>query len=193
MHDARHTLKWRIRLVPILVLITLMAVGVPNNAKASNTSAERISPIPINVVLLGFDASQVDRAYLSWNGNSKNLPNTIPASASDGFNTYDTGVAFKPEYTITFAPDSFKQELLTYLNSIAKQAHGPDPWFVKYVKDDKNPDYYVPQTVPVDYVKYDANSVENWVWNHLGLRCEDGRHLDICCFVSARTAINQLV
>jgi hypothetical protein len=55
---------------------------------------------------------------------------------------------------------------VSYLRSIETEAHGKNPWFVKYIQDEKNPDYYEPTPVAIDYVVYDADSVEEWLWNH---------------------------
>jgi hypothetical protein len=167
-----------LRLLAIIVLASLMIVNVPASSKVSATPViKRISPIPINVVLLGFDASQINPNYLVWNGTLKNLPSEVQNVVSDGFNSNSTGVIFKPEYKVSFAPDSFKQDLLTYLTSIERQARGPDPWFLYYSKDLVNPDYYVGTPVSINYVTYDANSVEEWLWSHLpslGVRTDNG-------------------
>ena len=156
------------RLFAIMVLTTLMIVNLPASPKVSAAPVvKRVSPIPINIVLVGFDSSQINPNYLVWNGTLKNLPGEIPNVVSDGFNSNNTGVVFRPEYNVTFASDSFTQDLLTYMNSIQKNARGLDPWFLYYTKDTENPDYYVGNPVSINYVTYDANSLEDWLWGHL--------------------------
>jgi len=167
-----------LRLFAIIILASLMIMNVPAAPKVSAAPVtERISPISINVVLIGFDSNQLNPNYLVWNGSSKNLPSEIANVVSDGFNSNLTGVVFKPEYKVSFAPSNFKQDLLSYMSSIEKRGRGPDPWFVYYTKDADNPDYWVSNTVSIDYVAYDANSVEEWLWNHLpsiGVKTDSG-------------------
>jgi hypothetical protein len=158
-----------LRLLAIIVLASLMIVNVPASPKVSAAPViRRVSPIPINVVLIGFDAYQINANYLVWNGTYKNLPRDILNVVNpDGFSPNSTGVVFKPEYKVTFAPDSFKQDLLTYMTSIEQDKRGSNPWFVYLARDPDNPDYWVSTPVSINYVTYDANSVEGWLWGHL--------------------------
>lgn len=137
--------------------------------------AIRSVTIPINVILLGFDDELVDIGYLGWNGSGKNLPASITNSIlDDGSNT---GVVFHPRFSFTLASASFKQDFVRYLRSIETEAHGKNPWFVKYVVDAENPEYFDAVPVTIDYVVYDANSVEEWLWDHrsdVGGFAEDG-------------------
>ncbi len=127
-------------------------------------AAVRSVPVPIKVVIIGFDESQVDASYLSWQGGSANLPASITNVDLSTGNS--TGVVFHPQYSVAFAPNSFKQNFLGYLNSIGKQTTGKDPWFSFYERDTKNPDYIDKSPSNIAYVVYDANSVEEWLWEH---------------------------
>ena len=149
--------------VVAVVLVAIMVLTVPSGAHAVGQPAVRFVPIPVKVVIIGFDENQVDASYLTWSGDSKNLPDLIPNGVLGG-NT--TGVTFRPQYSVTFAPSSFRQSFVSYLHSIEKQTHGKNPWFQQAAVDKSNPEYYNRNPVAVDYVVYDANSVEDWLWNH---------------------------
>jgi hypothetical protein len=157
-----------LRLLAIVTLASFTVLNIPASPRVSAAPVvNRVSPLAINVVFIGLDSNQINPNYLVWNGSSKNLPSEIPNVVSDGFNTNLTGVMFKPEYQVFFAPSNFKQDLLSYMTSIQRQGRGPDPWFMYYTPDPNNPDYLISNTVSIDYVAYDANFVEEWLWNHL--------------------------
>jgi hypothetical protein len=120
--------------------------------------------IPVKVVLIGFNDQQVDTGYLSWSGSYKNLPDSI--TNIDLASGNSTGVVFRPKYSFSFASSSFKESLVSYLDAIGGKAHGKNPWFGQYQVDQENKDYYVSVPTAIDYVVYDANSVEDWLWSH---------------------------
>jgi hypothetical protein len=153
--------------VLVLVLLWILIVpGMTGGAQASAAvSLGRSVSIPIKVVLIGFDQQQVDMAYLAWSGSGGNLPVSITNTVLDSGNS--TGVVFYPKYTISLAPTVFKDSFVSYLQSIEKSVHGKNPWFGQYQVDSQNPDYYNSVPVGIDYVVYDANLVEDWLWNHL--------------------------
>ncbi len=124
----------------------------------------RSVPIPIKIVIIGFDESQVDASYLSWPGLFSNLPASITNVDLSTGNT--TGVVFHPQYTLVYASNGFRQSLIDYLTSIGNQTTGKNPWFSAYEQDDKNHDYYNRVPSKIAYVVYDANSVEEWLWAH---------------------------
>jgi hypothetical protein len=131
----------------------------------------RSVPIPVKVVLVGFDQNQIDIPYLmsgygpnSESGSGVSLPTAITNQDLNSGN--DTGVIFRPQYSFTFASGGFKQNLLNYLTSIEKDKKGVDPWFVQFAQDTQNPDYVVQNPVAINYAVYDANSVEDWLWSH---------------------------
>jgi hypothetical protein len=120
--------------------------------------------VPVKVVLVGFNEQEVDTTYLSWSGSYKNLPNSITNIDLTSGNS--TGVVFQPKYSCSFASSLFKDDFVSYLSSIGKKAHGKNPWFGQYQEDKDNKDYYVSVPTAIDYIVYDANSVEDWLWNH---------------------------
>jgi len=153
------------RLLVVVIFFTLLASGVLSNGQAlALPDVGRSIPIPIKVVLIGFSEKQIDIAHLSWSGSGKNLPESIANFDFDSGN--DTGVVFRPKYSFSFASSDFKDGLVTYLRSIEKKGHGKNPWFGQWQQDKKNKDYSVFEPLSVNYVVYDANSVEDWLWNH---------------------------
>ena len=114
--------------------------------------------------MVGLDENQIDTEHLSWSGSGKNIPDAITNVILDSGN--DTGVVFRPQYSFSFASSDLKDGLVTYLRSIEKKAHGKNPWFGQWRQDKKNNDYIVSEPVSIDYVVYDANSVEDWLWSH---------------------------
>lgn len=145
-------------MLPVILVLAISFV-LPHASAQPN---QRAITIPINVVLIGLD--QVDTNYLTWTaGSSGNLPNQMTNQVILG---NGTGEVFHPQYTVVKAPSSFKQELDTYLRSIEKDLHGPDPWFGSYVQDKTNKDYCDWQNASIGYAVYDANSVESWFWSH---------------------------
>lgn len=152
-------------LVVATLLTAIMILSVPSGAvSATPGTVGRSVNIPIKVVLVGFDQNQIDLSYLTWSGDSKNLPSSILNLDLSSGNA--TGVIFHPKYDLSFAPSNFEQSLVGYLGSIGKQVHGKNPWFGQYQADKQNPDYYSSAPMAIDYVVYDANSVEDWLWNH---------------------------
>jgi hypothetical protein len=147
-----------------LVLVTVIILGAPGTANAITATVGRSVDIPIKVVLIGVDQTLIDPSYLSWSGDSKNLPSSIVNVDLISGNT--TGVVFHPKYDVSFAPNGFRQAFVTYLQSIEKQVNGTNPWFGQYQLDKENPDYVVSVPLAIPYVVYDANSVEDWLWNH---------------------------
>ncbi len=152
----------------VLVLVLLWVLVVPGMTGGAQASAQvslgRAVSIPIKVILIGFDQQQVDTTYLAWSGSGKNLPVSITNSVLDSANS--TGVVFYPKYTFSLATSVFKDSFVSYLQSIEKSVNGKNPWFGQYQIDKQDPDYYNSVPVSIDYVVYDANLVEDWLWNH---------------------------
>lgn len=143
-----------------LILFVLILSTAPTRVNA--IAEQKAISIPIKVVLVGLD--QVDTNYIGWrSGSSGNLPEQITNQVILG---NSTGEIFHPNYTVIKAFGGFKQELESYLGSIGNNGYAPDPWFGKYVTETANPDYCDWQNVSLNYVTYDANSVESWMWNH---------------------------
>jgi len=152
--------------VLVVLLVASLAVCSSVNIPWAVASADfgRSVSMPVKVVLVGFNEQEVDTTYLSWSGSYKNLPNSITNIDLTSGNS--TGVVFRPKYSCSFTPSVFKDDFVSYLRSIEKKAHGKNPWFGQYQVDKDNRDYYVYVPTAIDYVVYDANSVEDWLWNH---------------------------
>jgi hypothetical protein len=138
-------------------------MGVTVRAQSQQAPGRSVT-IPIKVVLVGFDQSQIVPSDLVAAPSGTLLPSTIPAVDFDTGN--NTGVVFRPSYTFSFAPSNFKSNFEGYLNSIAQTKVGNDTWFIQYAADPQNPEYIVQNPQRVRYVVYDADSVESWLWNH---------------------------
>lgn len=159
---------WRNRI--LVLTVTLLVIlffnvqtGVTVRAQSQQAPGRSVT-IPIKVVLVGFDQSQIVPSDLVAAPSGTLLPSTIPAVDFDTGN--NTGVVFRPSYTFSFAPSNFKSNFEGYLNSIAQTKVGNDTWFIQYATDPQNPEYVVQNPQRVRYVVYDANSVESWLWNH---------------------------
>ena len=150
------------RLFALSVLVILALSMSPFQVHAQSVG-QRAAIIPIKIILIGLDG--VDSNYLAWSASSSgNLPVQIPNSVFASGN--NTGEVFYPQYTVVKASSGFKQSLVGYLNSIQRSVSGSNPWFHQYNPDKKNADYCTTDFVTVNYVVYDANSVEDWLWTH---------------------------
>jgi hypothetical protein len=147
----------------LVILLFNIQSGVIVRAQTPQTPGRSVA-IPIKVVLVGFDQSQIVPADLIAATSGTTLPSAIPAFDFDTGN--NTGVVYKPSYTFTFAPSNFKGSFESYLKSIAQTKTGNDTWFIQYAQDPQNPDYVDQNPQSIKYVVYDANSVEDWLWNH---------------------------
>lgn len=153
------------RLLVAVLFFTLLASGALSNGPSlALPTVIRSIPMPIHVVLVGLTEEQVDITHLSWSGSGKNLPDSITNLDYDSAN--DTGVVFRPQYTFSFASSDFKDSLVTHLRSIENKANATNPWFGQWQVDKNNTDYINSVPLSIDYVEYDANSVEDWLWNH---------------------------
>lgn len=153
-------MKYRLFALSVLVILALSMS--PSQVHAQSVG-QRAAIIPIKIILIGLDG--VDINYLTWSASSSgNLPTQIPNSVLTTGN--NTGEVFYPQYTVVKASSGFKQSLVGYLNSIQKSVSGSNPWFHQYNQDKQNADYCTADTLSVNYVVYDANSVEDWLWTH---------------------------
>ena len=124
----------------------------------------RAISIPVRVILVGFSQDQIIPSDLVTGTSGSVLPNSIPQADLSTGNV--TGDVYKPNYQFILAPSSFKGKFENYLNSIAQTKTGNNPWFFQTVKDPQNPEYLDQVPVSVTYVVYDANKVEDWLWNN---------------------------
>jgi len=159
-----------------LVLLCLAIIGllfVPNQVYSSThpldgiggsigaANGTRVVSIPVKVVFVGIDPATVDLDYSKWN---MNIPTTIYGQVLSP-QPYLTGVVYKVDYSYAFASDAFKSKLISYLQSIQVAKEGVNPWFYYYQQDPSTG--YVSQGYhSMNYVVYDANQVENWIYNN---------------------------
>jgi hypothetical protein len=145
-----------------VAIVALLAIST-GPLQVNSQSTGRAATIPVRVILVGLDGVNTD--YLAWSkAFSGNLPSQIPNSVLMSGN--NTGEVFYPQYTFVKASSTAKQGLIDYLKSIGKDANNENAWFRQYVQDDKNKDYCNTKFRAVNYVVYDANQVENWLWDH---------------------------
>ncbi len=159
----------------ILLCLTIISllVLVPNQAYAtthpsdgsggqiSPASGSRVVSIPVKVVLVGIDPTLVDTSYIKWNFN---LPTTTYGQVLNP-QPYLTGVVYKVDYSFAFATSTFKSKLVSYLQSIEVDKQGPNPWFY-YPAAEPGGYYSVTNFYPSQYVTYDANQVEDWIYKN---------------------------
>jgi hypothetical protein len=159
-----------------LALLCLTIIGLlflPNQVYASthpldgmggsiaNATGNREVSIPVKVVFVGIDPATVDLAYSKWNIN---IPTTIYGQVLSP-QPHLTGVVYRVDYSYTFASDAFKSRLVSYLQSIQVSKQAVNPWFYYYQQDPTTG--YVSQAYhSMNYVVYDANQVENWIYNN---------------------------
>jgi hypothetical protein len=147
----------------LVILLFNIQTGVTVRAQ-SQQAPGRSDTIPIKVVLVGFDPSQIIPSDLVAATSGTILPSSFPAVEFDSGN--NTGVVYRPIYNFTLASPNFKSNFENYLNSSAQTKTGNDTWFIQYAQDPQNPEYTVQNPQAIKYVVYDANSVENWLWDH---------------------------
>lgn len=154
--------------ISLLVIVTFNLTfnsQIIVNVRADATpKVGRSVTLPIKVVLVGFNQDQIIPSDLITGTSGAPLPASIPQSDFDSGN--NTGDIFKPNYQFNLAPSSFKGKFENYLNSIARTKTGNNPWFYQTVPDTQNPEYLAQVPVSITYVVYDANLVEDWLWNN---------------------------
>jgi len=155
-----------------LTIISLLALA-PTQAYSSThpydgiggsiapANGSRVVSIPVKVVFVGIDPATVDLDYSKWNVN---VPTTIYGQVLSP-QPYLTGVVYKVAYSYTFASDAFKSKLISYLQSIQVAKTGSNPWFYYYVQDPST-GYISQQYHSMNYVVYDANKAENWIYSN---------------------------
>ena len=147
----------------VIILILNSQINITARAEPSLNVGRSIT-LPIKVVLIGFNQDQIIPSDLVTGTSGTPLPSSIPQLDFDSGN--NTGDVFRPNYQFNLAPSGFKDKLENYLNSIAQTKTGNNPWFFQTVRDTTNPEYIDQTPVAVTYVEYDANMVENWLWNN---------------------------
>jgi hypothetical protein len=163
-------IKWR-PVVLCLVVVGLL-VFVPNQVSSSThpldgiggqiapASGYRAVSVPVKVVFVGIDPTTVDLSYSKWNVN---IPTTVYGQVLLP-QPYLTGVTYKIAYSYVFADNTYKNKLVSYLQSIEVRKTATNPWFYYYVQDQFG---YISQDFhSMNYVVYDANMAENWIYEN---------------------------
>jgi hypothetical protein len=156
-----------------LLAIAVLVMFVPSQAYAvthpydgiggqvNPANGARVVSIPVKVIFVGIDPATVDLDYSKWNVN---VPTTIYGQVLLP-TPYLTGVVYKIQYSYTFAPQAYESKLVAYMRSIEVVKSGTNLWFYYYVKDPST-GYVSQQYHTMNYVVYDANKVENWIYNN---------------------------
>jgi hypothetical protein len=105
--------------------------------EAQTSPSLRASNLQIKIIFVGFDRRMIDVDYMSWL-----LPSHEPR--------WETQVNLTFAYTFQFTANSFAQSLTSYLSSIQEEEERYNPFLEKEVRN-----YF-----------YDANSVEEWLYNN---------------------------
>lgn len=153
-------------IISLLVLVPSQAYSVahPSDGTGGQIGPEngtRVVSIPVRIVFVGVDPATVDLSYSKWNVN---IPSTIYAQVLSP-QPYLTGVVYKIDYSFTFASATYEMKLVSYLKSIQQFKTRVDPWFYYYVQDPSTG--YISQGFhAMNYVVYDANQVENWIYTN---------------------------
>jgi hypothetical protein len=128
-------------------LLLFLAIGstipnvFPQNSTPVLVRAERVVPLEIKIVFVGFDSSTLDLDYILWDDNipKRSVNNVITDSSP-------TGTVFNFSYNFVFTSESFRDALTNYLSSIEQRKVEYNPWFERELEN----------------IVYDARSVENW-------------------------------
>lgn len=112
---------------------------------ANGSSGNRIVPLEVKVVFVGFSTQYFDLQYLLWRENLPNLRSNQLLTSNNA-----TGVTYNVTYRIVFTEESFRQELTKYLNSIGQRKFLYNPWFQRDISN----------TI------YNATLVEDWLASH---------------------------
>jgi len=129
---------------------------------AASEGAIRTVEITVKVVFVGFDQGSIDTSYFTWKYQS-------PAERINNIwnweNWLETGVTFSLSYDFVFTQPSFKQDLITYMREIEEMKTDVNPWFYYWEYDEKA-EMWTKEFYSTDYVTYDAERVENWLFEH---------------------------
>ena len=149
--------------ISVIMILTLIPNQGLGGVVHAQTTPQRYVSIPVKVVFVGIDPATVDLNYIKWGGN---LPTTTFGQVLEpppGGNL--TGVVYNVSYTFTFASSQFKSNLESYLQSIQVVKKQSNPWFYNYTRKSSGyvstSNYY-----SLTSVTYDANKVENWIFNN---------------------------
>jgi len=152
-----------LRLFILLIITAAMILPVSNQAvppALAQSSPKREVSIPVKVVFVGIDPSTVDTSYIRFDANLPSTSYEVVYYPQPNL----TGVVYNVNYSFTFASDSYKSKLVSYLKSIEREKTARNPWFFTYVAE---PDGYVStRFFRSTYAAYDANQVEFWIYSN---------------------------
>lgn len=153
-------------IISLLILAPGQAYSVTHPSDGTGgqigpANGTRVVSIPVKIVFVGVDPATVDLSYSKWNVN---IPSTIYAQVLSP-QPYLTGVVYKFDYSFVFASASYEMKLVSYLKSIQQVKTRVNPWFYYYLQDPSTG--YISQGFhAMNYVVYDANQVENWIFTN---------------------------
>ncbi len=147
--------------VIIIMSLSLVPSQLIMQPVQAQLTAKREVTMPVKVVLVGVDPGLIDTTYIKWNFN---LPTTTYGQVLDP-QPYSTGVVYKIDYSFTFATQAYKSKLLSYLQEIQIVKEGVNPWFY-YPAAQASGYYSFSNYYPLNYTTYDANKVEDWIYNN---------------------------
>ena len=144
----------------LFVLILLLNMSV--SLFVVQTYAIRKVEVTVKVVLVGFDQGSIDTSYFTWKYQT---PADRISNVWNRDNWLETGVTFSLSYDFVFTQPSFKQDLVTYLREIEETKTDVNRWFYYWEYDEKA-EMWTKKYYTTDYVTYDAEKVENWLFEH---------------------------
>jgi len=155
----------KLKLIALILLLN-MSLGlfvVKTFAEGvASEDAIRTIDITVKVVFVGFDQASIDTSYFTWKYQT---PAERINNVWNWNNWLETGVVFSLSYEFVFTQPGFKQDLIAYLREIEETKTDVNPWFY-YWEYDKKAEMWTKEFYTTDYVTYDAEKVENWLFEH---------------------------
>jgi len=155
----------RLRLYVLILLVNICVSSFVVRTFAEGAVSEdaiRKVGITVKVVFVGFDQTTIDTSYFTWKYQT---PAQRINNVWNWENWLETGVTFSLNYELVFTKPSFKQDLITYLRGIEKTETDVNRWFYYWEYDEKE-EMWAKKFYTTDYVTYDAERVENWLFEH---------------------------
>ncbi|MBS7623822.1 hypothetical protein KEJ39_09185 [Candidatus Bathyarchaeota archaeon] len=133
----------------LTLLLLLLICSIPKDTSADSSdvgvelTARRVSDLRVKVVFMGFNPELVNTSYLRWNLPSLKIQQCLnPGQA--------TGVQYRLNYDLVFAPRDVEDLFVDYLDSLVKIEISRNPFF----------------GVNLTNAFYPAGLVENWLKFH---------------------------
>jgi len=154
-------LKLYVLILLLNMSVSLFVVQTFAQGVASEDAIRKVE-ITVKLVFIGFDQTSIDTSYFTW--KYQTLTQRIN-NVWNWNNWLETGVAFSLNYEFVFTQPGFKQDLITYLRWIEETKTDVNRWFY-YWEYDKKAEMWTKKYYTTDYVTYDAEKVENWLFEH---------------------------